>query len=185
MIFHLFNATCQCKAGVGCVCYKQCHVILFALVWHVKLGSSIFLTAHHYHEIQVCWKAHFCCFRGILTIKYKLGLLWRRVLLVGLVRRWREIGKIILVVVLPSFLLIINSQLSVKSLLGSLTMLSKPSNSYIPLSIHLLLLILLGMCWRSRSLVSNKDESPNAERVTLSVMSKNENRTVGDSKMVL
>ena len=148
MIFHLFNATCQYKAGVGCVCYKQCHVILFALVWHVELGSFIFLAAYHSHQIHVYWKAHFCCFRGILTIKYKLGLVWGRVLLVGLVRRWREIGKIILVVVLPSFLLIINSQLSVKSLLGSLTMLSKPSNSYILLSIHLLLLILLGMCWR-------------------------------------
>ena len=34
-------------------------------------------------------------------------------------------------------------------------------------------------------MVSNKDRSPTAERVTLSVMSKNENRAVGDSKRVL
>jgi hypothetical protein len=67
--------------------------------------------------------------RGILNVKYKLGLAWGRVQLAGLVRRWRGIRKIILVVVLPSFLLVINSPLSAKSPLGNLTMLSKPPNS--------------------------------------------------------
>ena len=46
--------------------------------------------------------------RGILIVKYKLGLVSGRVLLAGLVRRWWGIRKIILVVILPSFLLVIN-----------------------------------------------------------------------------
>ena len=65
---------------------------------------------------------------GILIVKSKLKLLWGRVLLVGSVRRWRGIKGIILVVILPSFLLMINSQLSIKSALGNLTMLSRPPN---------------------------------------------------------
>jgi len=56
--------------------------------------------------------------RGILIIKSKLGLVWGRVLLGGSVRRWRGVKKIILVVVLPSFLPVINSQSSTKSALG-------------------------------------------------------------------
>ena len=60
--------------------------------------------------------------RGILIVKYKPGLVWGRALLAGLVRRWLGIRKIILVVVLPSFLLVINSPLSVKSALGNLIM---------------------------------------------------------------
>jgi hypothetical protein len=62
-------------------------------------------------------------------IKFKLVLGWGRVLLAGLVVRWMGIKKIILVAVLPSFPLVKYSQLSVKSALGSLTMLSKPPNS--------------------------------------------------------
>ena len=44
-------------------------------------------------------------------------------------REVEGIRKIILVAILPSFPLMINSQLSVKSALGSLKILSKPPNS--------------------------------------------------------
>src|SRR6266850_1252204 len=50
----IFNATHLWKAGVGHVNSKQCHVTLFALVWHVELGSFIFLTPYHHHEIHLC-----------------------------------------------------------------------------------------------------------------------------------
>ena len=73
---------------------------------------------------------------GILIIKSKLKLVWGRVLLVGSVTRWRWIKRIILVVVLQSFLLVINSQLSVKSALGNLTMLSRPPNSLTPQTVR-------------------------------------------------
>ena len=90
--------------------------------------------------------------RDIPIVKFKLGWAWERVLLAGLVGRWRGIRKIILVAVLPSFPLVINSQLSIKSGLGSLTMLFKPPNSYIPPYPTLLLLRLLGMYWRKLGL---------------------------------
>jgi hypothetical protein len=45
--------------------------------------------------------------RGILITRYKLGLLRGRVLLLVSVREWRGIGKVILVVILLSFLLLI------------------------------------------------------------------------------
>ena len=45
--------------------------------------------------------------RGILITKYKLGLIRGIILLLVSVRKWRGIGKVILVVILLSFLLVI------------------------------------------------------------------------------
>ena len=66
--------------------------------------------------------------RDILIIKFKAGLVWGRVLLGELVRKLREIRRIILEATLPSSFLVRNSQLSSKSPLEILTMLYKPHN---------------------------------------------------------
>jgi len=49
----------------------------------------------------------FSSMRGIPITKYKLGLVRGRVLLSESVRKWRGVGKIILVVILPRFHLVI------------------------------------------------------------------------------
>jgi hypothetical protein len=70
--------------------------------------------------------------KGILIVKYKLELVWKRVLLEGLARKWRRTKKTILEAAHPSSLHATNRVLCAKSLLESLIMLFKLPNSSIP-----------------------------------------------------
>jgi Transposase len=70
--------------------------------------------------------------KGILIVKYKLELVWERVLLEGLARKWRRTKKTILEAAHPSSLHMTNRVLCTKSLLESLIMLFKLPNSSIP-----------------------------------------------------
>ena len=52
-IFLNIDITFQSMAGLNCVTDKQCHVTLFAHIWHVEGPSLCFLTSYHYHEIYL------------------------------------------------------------------------------------------------------------------------------------
>ena len=85
--------------------------------------------------------------KGILIIKYKLELVWERVLLEGLARKWRRTKKTILEAAHPSSLHATNRVLCAKSLLESLIMLFKLPNPSIPSFMILSHLRLLEECW--------------------------------------
>src|SRR5271155_5352150 len=70
--------------------------------------------------------------KDILSIKFRLELVYERVLWGGLVKKWRGTRKTILEAILPSCLLVTNTPLFTKSLLESLIMLFKPPNSSTP-----------------------------------------------------
>ena len=46
----------------NCENNQQCHMTLFVLIWHVKLGSTIIFAHYHYHETYFCCSTLFCCF---------------------------------------------------------------------------------------------------------------------------
>ena len=70
----------------------------------------------------------------ILSVKFRLKLVWGRVLWTGLAKKWKGIRKTILEVILPSYLLAIKQLLFAKSPLESLIMLfSRECHGFLPL----------------------------------------------------